>query len=207
MVARIEDKKPKNIKVGHSGTLDPAATGLLVVCVGKEFTKKMPELIKKDKSYSVEITLGRESSTGDKEGELTMVSEAKPGEEEVSEVLSRFIGEIEQVPPKYSAVKVDGKRAYKLAREGKDFELTPRKITIYSIDNVKYKYPLIKFDVRVSSGTYIRTLAEDIGKKLETGAYMSNLRRTSIAEFNVSKAYAISELKEVNLQKILASNS
>lgn len=202
-VARIEGKKPRNIKVGHTGTLDPAATGLLVLCVGK-FTKKVPELIKRDKTYEVEVTLGKKSSTGDKEGELTLISEDEPKIDTVKEVLNTFVGEIEQIPPVYSAIKIDGKRAYDLARQGKKIEMKPRKVQICSISEVEYTYPVIDFVTEVSSGTYIRTLAEDIGEKLKTGAYMSNLRRTRVGEYDIGDALKIDELTEVKLQKLLA---
>lgn len=206
MVANIEGKKPKNVKVGHTGTLDPAATGLLVLCVGKNYTKKVPQLIKHDKTYEVEITLGFTSTTADSEGELVKISDSKPSKEVISEVVESFIGEIQQVPPIYSAIKVDGKRAYDLARAGKQVELEPRIVNIYSIENITYSYPLIKFTTKVGSGTYIRSLASDIGEKLGVGAYMSNLRRTSVGDILISQAYSVSDITPELLQKILVNN-
>ncbi|MCA9328396.1 tRNA pseudouridine(55) synthase TruB [Candidatus Saccharibacteria bacterium] len=206
MVARIEGKKPRNVKVGHTGTLDPAATGLLMLAVGKKYTSQMPDLMKKDKTYQTELTLGKTSTTGDKEGEIASISETEPTLEDVQAALKQFVGEISQVPPMYSAVKVDGKRAYELARSGKEVKLKPRKVTIYSINDIIYSYPIVMFSARVSSGTYIRTLAADIGEKLGCGAYMSNLRRTAIGDAEVAKAYAVSGLNEELLQKSLASN-
>lgn len=207
MVAGIVGKKPRNVKVGHTGTLDPAATGLLVLCVGKA-TKQVESLMKQDKTYEVELTLGRVSTTGDKEGELTdtipdNLEWSAPSSEDVQSVLDSFIGEIDQVPPAFSAIKVDGKRAYDLARAGKSVELKSRKVTIYSINNVTYDFPIITFTTSVGSGTYIRSLADDIGKKLGCGAYMSNLRRTVIGERELSKAYPVSALTEGILQKEL----
>ncbi|MCA9323652.1 tRNA pseudouridine(55) synthase TruB [Candidatus Saccharibacteria bacterium] len=206
MVACIEGKKPRNVKVGHTGTLDPAATGLLMLAVGKKYTSQMPDFMKKDKTYQTELTLGKTSTTGDREGEITNVSETEPTLEDVQAALEQFVGEISQVPPMYSAVKVDGKRAYELARSGKEVELKPRKVTIYSINDIIYAYPTVTFTTRVSSGTYIRSLAADIGEKLGCGAYMSNLQRTAIGDAEISKAHAISDLNEELLQKSLASN-
>jgi tRNA pseudouridine55 synthase len=172
------------VKVGHTGTLDPFATGLLILMVGS-YTKSAQEFSKMDKTYEAEITLGSISATGDIEGEITKKSEIIPAIEEISTVLEEFTGEIEQTPHKFSAIKVDGQRAYKLAREGKEVKLEPRKVTIYSIKNVEYNYPKLKFTVEVSSGTYIRSLAEDIGEKLGTGAYLSSLRRTEVGGFSI----------------------
>lgn len=206
MVASTEEKKPRNVKVGHTGTLDPAATGLLVLCVGKNYTKRVPELIKQDKTYDVELKLGESSTTGDKEGDISLVSSKEPSPEEVEEVVNSFLGEIDQTPPVFSAIKIDGKRAYDLARSGKNVEMKSRKVNIHSISNIVYKYPFVKFETRVGSGTYIRSLATDIGEKLGTGAYMSNLRRTSIGEVSIDQALTKSEITPEKLQKILAQD-
>ena len=187
---REEFGERKKIKVGHSGTLDPAATGLLVLAIGKS-TKKLTGLTKLGKVYEVEVTLGSVSNTGDSEGEIKQVSEEGPSE--ISSSLTKFIGNIEQTPPKYSAIKVNGVRAYKMAREGKEFELKPRQVTIEYINDVVYEYPLVKFTCKVSSGTYIRSLVEDIGQDLGCGAYMSNLRRTEIGEFSVNDAIRVDQ--------------
>lgn len=202
MVARIEGKKPKNVKVGHTGTLDPAATGLLILCVGKA-TKRVPELIKKDKVYEVELTLGYTSTTADKEGEISLVSSEVPTLDQVKAVIQKFVGEIEQTPPAFSAIKVNGKRSYELARAGKPVVLTPRSVTIYSIENLIYEYPKVYFRATVSSGTYIRSLAIDIGEGLGVGAYMSQLRRTGIGDVSINKAYELSALTDEILQKTL----
>ena len=183
-------KKPK---VGHAGTLDPLATGLLIVLVGN-YCKRAQEFAKLDKVYEVEIKLGQTSTTDDEEGQKTDVSPVKPSLQVVSEVINSFVGEIEQVPPIYSAIKINGKRAYKEARKGKEVKLEPRKVTIYSITNVHYKYPFVRFTSKVSSGTYIRSLARDIGKKLGTGAYMSNLQRNKIGRYNLKSAQTIDKI-------------
>lgn len=175
-------------KVGHAGTLDPLASGLMIVLVGKEWTKQADKFIKKDKTYQVEMRLGEVSSTGDAEGVVSRYSELQPGEKKLREVIAGFVGEIEQTPPAYSAIKVDGVRAYKLARQGKKPILKSRKVQIYSIENVHYSYPVVSFTAEVSSGTYIRSLVEDVGKTLGTGAYMSALRRTAIGEYSVDQA-------------------
>lgn len=202
MVARIEGKKPRAVKVGHTGTLDPAATGLLVICVGKA-TKQVPLLIKQDKTYEVTLTLGKTSTTLDQEGEITDRSSVKPTEQEVYKTIEGFIGTSEQVPPAFSALKIGGKRAYDLARAGKSVELQARTIQIDWIRNISYTYPTVRFSARVGSGTYIRSLARDIGEKLECGAYMSDLRRTEIGTEHIAQAYAVSSLTEESLQKIL----
>jgi tRNA pseudouridine55 synthase len=204
MVANIEGRKPKNVKVGHTGTLDPAATGLLVLCIGKA-TKQVPNLIKQDKTYQVELTLGKKSTTGDKEGKIEDWGKKteEPSSERLEEVVESFVGEIFQVPPAFSAIKVNGKRAYDLARAGKEVLLEPRKVKIYSISDIKYDFPRLTFTTSVGSGTYIRSLAEDIGKKLGCGAYMSNLRRTTIGQANINNAVAVSELTEDSIKKAL----
>lgn len=185
------------VKVGHTGTLDPFATGLLVLLTGK-MTKRAMELTKLDKIYEAEMVLGAVSTTGDPEGEMTPC-ETKGCEKEITrvgleEALAGFVGEIEQVPPAFSAIKVNGQRAYKLARAGKAVEMPKRKVKIYDIQLLEFAYPVVKFRVFVSSGTYIRTLAEDIGKKLGTGAYLRALRRTQVGEFSVEDAKSLADL-------------
>lgn len=191
VVAKVRNSLKKQVgqkvKVGHTGTLDPLATGLMVLVVGG-YTKRASEYSKLDKTYEATIKLGEVSTTGDAEGEKTLVSNKKPSKTEIEKVLKSFIGQINQTPPVYSAVKIDGKRAYKLAREGKKVELEQRKVTIYDISKISYNYPFISFMVRVSSGTYIRSLSEDIGKKLGTGAYLTGLKRTSVGKFSIGKA-------------------
>ena len=215
------------VKVGHTGTLDPFATGLLILLSGK-YTKKSNEFLKLDKVYEATMKLGYTSTTGDPEGEIrqypksikfTEIEEHKDkisdfvaeGAEQcdkisnlshyeaseigkfytlsdIHSILIDFIGKIEQTPPKFSAIKINGERAYKLAREGKDFKIPSREVGIYSIEILKYAYPELKIRVHCSSGTYIRTLAEDIGKSLGTGAYLTALRRTNVSDYSVANA-------------------
>jgi tRNA pseudouridine55 synthase len=173
------------IKVGHTGTLDPFATGLMILVVGKE-CKNAGNYSKLDKVYEATIRLGQTSTTGDPEGEITDVSDIQPSKEEIEAALKQFTGEVTQRPPIYSAIKVNGQRAYKLARKGKEVEIPLRNITIYSLELIDYSYPEIKIRTHVSSGTYIRTLAEDIGQALGAGAYCNQLRRTKIADYDVN---------------------
>ena len=175
------------VKVGHTGTLDPFATGLMIIVTGKE-CRNAGEYSKLDKVYEATLRLGQTSSTGDPEGEITDVSDMVPSQSNVESVLATFIGEIKQRPPMYSAIKINGQRAYKLARKGEVFEVPERTVTIFSLDLIDYTYPEIKIRVHVSSGTYIRTLAEDIGKLLGTSAYCSQLRRTKISDQSVTQA-------------------
>ncbi len=197
------------VKVGHTGTLDPFATGLLILLSGKN-TKKSNEFLKLDKVYEATIKLGSVSSTGDPEGEISLypveklsevtteneracsvttgASDASPKLDVVKSVLNAFTGEIEQKPPKFSAIKINGQRAYKLARKGHNFETPSRKVTIYKIEILEYKYPILKIRCHVSSGTYIRTLAEDIGEKLGVGAYCLELRRLKIGDYDIKNA-------------------
>lgn len=188
IVAQAEDKRPKQVKVGHTGTLDPFATGLLVLLIGKEYTKRAGELSKLDKTYEVTMKLGETSSTGDPEGEITSIKGSVPDEKALQEALKRFTGQIKQVPPAYSAIKIEGQRAYKLAREGKEVKIEPREVTINRLEMIDYNYPEAKFITDVSSGTYIRSLVEDIAKTLGTGAYTTVLRRTIVGAYNVRNA-------------------
>jgi tRNA pseudouridine55 synthase len=189
----------KKIKVGHTGTLDPMATGLLVLVVGS-YTKKASEFSKLDKVYEATVKLGEASSTGDAEGEISPVSDTIPSEKAVREALEGFKGEIEQVPPVYSAIKIDGQKAYNLARAGKEVKIEPRKVTIYEITEIKYEYPFVSFTAKVSSGTYIRSLAQDIGEKLGTGAHLTGLKRTQVGNFPLAKAVPITM---INIDKIV----
>ncbi len=182
---------PKRLKVGHTGTLDPFATGLLIVLVGKA-TKKSNEFLKLDKEYEAEIRLGKVSTTGDPEGTIKKVYDGEAVQEEiVKNVVQSFVGEIEQTVPAFSAVKVNGERAYRLARKGIEVEMPTRRVKVYSIEVLEYQFPLLKIRANVSSGTYIRTLGEDIGKKLGTGAYLTELRRTKIDKYRVEDAVSL----------------
>ena len=181
----LSEREGHKVKVGHTGTLDPFATGLLILLAGKA-TKKAPELTKLDKVYEATIRLGETSTTGDPEGEISQSGTA-PSRAEIEAILPQFIGKIQQTPPAFSAIKINGQRAYKLARAGKTVEMPSRTVEIYSLELLDYSAPELKIRTHVSSGTYIRTLAEDIGKALGCGAYCSALRRTKIADYDISK--------------------
>lgn len=194
VVARVRrvlsEQAGKKVKVGHCGTLDPFATGLLILCVGQE-CKNAGEYMKRDKVYEATVRLGQTSSTGDPEGDIVDVSTEQPSLLEIEAVLEKFRGEIEQTPPMHSAIKIDGQRAYHLARQGKEVDMPSRKVTVHNLEVVDYSYPELKIRTHVSSGTYIRSLAQDIGEALGTGAYCTELRRISIAEWNVTDAKSL----------------
>jgi len=185
-------------KIGHAGTLDPMATGLMLMLFGSA-TKQAGRLVGLDKTYVAEMTLGATSTTGDASGELTPASSHQPTSEELKAALTRFIGEIIQTPSQYSAIKIGGVRAYKLAREGKTVAMPPRQVTIHSLKLLDYTYPTAKFEAHVSSGTYIRTLGEDIGRQLQAGAYLSALRRTTVGDFTLSQAKKLDSINTANL--------
>ena len=198
----IKAETGQRVKIGHTGTLDPAATGLLILVLGK-YTKRAGEFSKLDKTYEAEVILGKTSSTGDSEGEIVQKSDTKPTVGQVEEVLHTFLGEISQTPPAFSAIKVGGQRAYKLARQGKEVKLQPRKVTVHRLQVTEYEYPILKFSTEVSSGTYIRSLAADIGAKLGTGAYLSGLRRTQVGKFYIENALKVEDLSFSDIEKRL----
>lgn len=189
----------KKVKVGHTGTLDPFATGLMILVVGKE-CKKAGDYSKLDKVYEATVRLGQTSTTGDPEGELADSSPAKPSREAIEAVLGGFVGEITQIPPAFSAIKVGGQRAYKLAHKGEVVEMPPRQVTVHALELVGYSYPELRIRAHVSSGTYIRTLAADIGRALGTGAYCAQLRRTDIADWSVTKATTLEDLGIIDIK-------
>lgn len=182
-------------KVGHAGTLDPLATGVLVVGIGKEATKRLSEVVKKEKEYLATIKLGEVSTTDDEEGKKRKVSiSAIPGTGAVYEVVSGFVGRTKQIPPRYSAVKVSGKEAYKLARKGEKFSLKPREVEIKKIEVLEYFWPYLKLRVVTGPGVYIRSLARDIGEKLNVGGYLSELERTRVGDFAKEKTMPLNHL-------------
>jgi tRNA pseudouridine55 synthase len=201
VVARVRrvltNQQQKKVKVGHTGTLDPFATGLMILVIGKE-CKNAGNYSKMDKVYDATIRLGRASTTGDPEGEITDVSDTIPTPEQVNDAIKKMTGEITQRPPIYSAIKIDGQRAYDLARAGKVVEMPERKVTVYNIELIDYTYPNVKIRANVSSGTYIRTLAQDIGQDLGVGAYCTELRRISIDKWHIDDAVTLQSMGIVN---------
>lgn len=189
---------PKKFKIGHAGTLDPRATGLLIICTGK-FTKKIPEIQDAPKEYWTEIKLGVQTESYDTEKpEILPQDISNITEEAIKNTLDHFLGEIDQKPPVFSAIKIDGRRAYNMARAGEEVEMKSRKTTILYIKDVEINLPLVSFTVGCSKGTYIRSLAHDIGQTLEVGAYLTQLRRTKIGDYlleNGTSDYLQNEFK------------
>lgn len=204
-VCNIVRKVFQTKKVGHSGTLDPFATGLLVISVGKA-TKINQFLETLDKEYIATLMLGKTTSTLDTEGEVIMEQEVNEySKEDILTAFDSLTGEIEQIPPMFSALKVNGKRLYEYAREGKEVERKVRNIKIYSLELIEYNHPYITFKVVCSKGTYVRTLGQQIAEKLNTIGYLTSLRRISVGRFNVEDANSISELKENTNLRLLPS--
>ncbi len=224
------------VKVGHTGTLDPFATGLLILLAGK-MTKKSSEFLKLDKEYIATLKLGYTSTTGDSEGEIISyvdrevvqvclasdTGRSRPSSQGerpnfrqqppkcpqpsileplrldmIKSALKCFVGKISQIPPRYSAIKINGERAYRLARKGVEFEMPTREVEIYEIEILRYEWPELEIRCKVSSGTYIRTLAEDIGARLGVGAYLTALRRTKVGEYDVKDAIQLSDFVKKN---------
>jgi tRNA pseudouridine55 synthase len=184
-------------KVGHAGTLDPLAQGVLVVGVGREATKQLGVIVAKEKEYLATIRLGWTSTTDDNEGEKEKTKDITlPLLVHVKNVLKKFKGEIDQTPPIYSAIKIKGQEAYKLARKGKEVKMKSRKALIKKISLISYKYPYIKIKVVTGPGVYIRSLARDIGQVLGTGGYLSSLERTRVGQFTKNKALKINQINK-----------
>ena len=183
-------------KAGHTGSLDPLASGVLPICFG-EATKFSSYLLNASKTYRAHCRLGKTTTTGDSEGAVLTEVDADVETDQICAVLDRFRGEISQIPPMFSALKQQGKRLYELAREGKEVERQPRQVHIYSLQLVAHSGHSLVIDVHCSKGTYIRTLAEDIGKELGCGAYLAGLERTGVAPFWKDPVYTITQLREL----------
>lgn len=179
-------------KIGHLGTLDPLATGVLVLAVGRDSTKQISEFMKAEKDYEVELELGKVSDTYDLEGKIEETGAQIPDEEKIFEAINSFQGETMQTPPAYSAKKIGGKRAYELARKGKTVELKQVSVLI-KISDIEINPPTVSFKANVSSGTYIRSLVHDIGQKLGCGAILTDLRRTKVGDFKIEEAKKIED--------------
>jgi tRNA pseudouridine55 synthase len=194
IVARVRRRVGRKIKVGHAGTLDPFATGVLVVCVGPA-TRLASFVQAAPKRYRAEMVLGATSTTDDRDGRIARtLGAAPPAEQAVRQAIGRFVGKIQQVPPAHSAVHVDGQRAYKLARAGQEVEIPAREVHVHSIDLLAYEFPHLALDVKCGSGTYIRALGRDIGEALGVGGYCWALERTAVGVFTVEEARSTEEL-------------
>jgi tRNA pseudouridine55 synthase len=182
---------PRRTRIGHTGTLDPLATGVLVLCIGR--ATRLAEYVQRmTKTYRAGILLGAKSDTDDAEGRVTSVENVTPPSRlEVEQCLQEFLGEVEQTPPAFSAAKTDGTRAYDRARRGQQVQLAPRQVHIYGIDLLAYEYPHLNLEVRCGKGTYIRSLARDLGERLGCGALIQSLRRTRVGPFGVESALSL----------------
>ena len=203
-VVNVIRKKLNTKKVGHTGTLDPNATGVLPILVGKA-TKISKYLIEHDKTYIATIKLGEKTDTGDNEGQV-IEEKLVPTDlkkEDINNVLQSFLGKQKQVPPMYSAIKINGKKLYEYAREGKEVKIEAREIEIYKIQLLEYKNSKIKFEVECSKGTYIRTLCEDIAKKLGTVGYMEELQRTKVNNFKIGDSVLLDDITLENVEEDL----
>lgn len=191
----------KERKIGHAGTLDPLAQGVLVVAVGSSFTKKLKNYLIKEKEYVATIELGKESNTDDEEGIKKVINDIKkPTLKDIQKTLINFQGKIMQVPPQFSAIKINGSRAYQLARKQKNVNLKPRLIEVKNIEIIQYIYPKLVLKIVTGPGVYIRSIARDLGKELETGAYLKELKRTRVGDFLLKNSLTISQLKnKINL--------
>ncbi|PJA45943.1 tRNA pseudouridine(55) synthase TruB [Candidatus Uhrbacteria bacterium CG_4_9_14_3_um_filter_50_9] len=191
-------------RVGHAGTLDPFATGLLIVGVGRPATREMQKLSGLDKTYDAVFVLGASSDTDDKTGEITQKPVADVSIESLTKALKTFSGEIKQLPPAYSAIKIKGKKMYEAARAGKPLSAEPRTVTIHAISNISLEADrLVSLSIHCSTGTYIRAIARDLGIVLKGGGYVENLRRTSIGPFSLEDAHALDVLSQDRIQDIL----
>lgn len=206
-IVNILRKETSIKKIGHTGTLDPNATGVLPILIGNA-TKISKYLIEHNKTYIVEMKLGEETDTLDSEGSCIKKQEVqKLNEDKIVKVLRSFLGKQQQIPPIYSSIKINGKKAYEYARRGQAVEIKPREIEIYEINFLEYFDDVIKFQVKCSKGTYIRTLCKDIAQKLGTIAYMKELKRTKVDIFKIEKAITITNIKNktVDIKKSLIS--
>ncbi|MFA5644479.1 MAG: tRNA pseudouridine(55) synthase TruB [Patescibacteria group bacterium] len=189
-------------KIGHAGTLDPLATGLLIVAIGRPATKNISNFVKLDKKYEAEIFLGETTDTYDREGKvLKKYQGEKIKQEKLGEALQKISKRTSQIPPMYSAKKIKGQKLYELARKNIEIQRPPQKIEIYSLKLMKYRWPKIKLEIHCSSGTYIRSIAHDLGEELGCGAYLKELKRTAISKFLSKKAVKIEKLTPNNWQK------
>lgn len=198
-------RKKLNIKkVGHTGTLDPLATGVLPICIGKA-TRISDYIMEQGKSYIATLEFGKSTTTYDIEGEIVNISDKCIfSEDEINSKLKLFLGEIEQTPPIYSALKVDGKKLYEYAREGKEVKIKPRKVTIYDIKLLELDGAIAKIEVSCSKGTYIRSLIHDLGINLGSFAHMTNLIRTRVGRFNIENSIDLDEMESLDLEFILS---
>lgn len=183
-------------KAGHAGTLDPLATGILPIALG-DATKTVPFMMDAKKAYKFTLTFGENTDTWDTEGEVTETSDVRPSESDILDALPQFIGDIEQIPPRYSAIKVDGKRSYDLARSGEVVELKSRQVTVDSFDLLEFDGQAATFDVGCGKGTYIRSLARDLAAALGTCGHVTMLRRTRVGPFTLAQSFTLDAIEKL----------
>ncbi|MFA6296776.1 MAG: tRNA pseudouridine(55) synthase TruB [Patescibacteria group bacterium] len=196
-IVQIIKRENRGEKVGHAGTLDPLASGVLVIAVGREATRKISEQVKKEKEYIAKIKLGQNSTTDDEEGEKENIEvKVQPNLDDIKKVLPKFVGKIMQTPPIYSAIKLKGKEAYKYARAGKEIKLEKREVDIKDIKVLGYSWPILEINVVTGPGVYIRSLARDIGRELGCGGYLADLQRTRVGDFTIADSMPISNAEK-----------
>lgn len=194
VVAKVKRLLPRGTKIGHAGTLDPFATGVLLLLIGKA-TKLCERLMDQPKQYEATVKLGATTPTDDPESPETPTPGARPvSREQVEAALERFVGQILQRPPAFSALKVGGRRAYDLARKGHDVELQPRTVNVYAIELLGYEWPLVRLRIDCGRGTYIRAIARDLGEALGVGGHLTALVRTRVGEFSIANAAELNQL-------------
>jgi tRNA pseudouridine55 synthase len=203
VVNRIQEVLPRRTRVGHTGTLDPLATGVLIVCVG--LATRLSEYVQRmEKTYLTRLRLGAQSDTDDTEGVIESIAVSEPpSKEAVTKAMQSFLGEIVQTPPSFSAAKVTGRRAYDLARAGREVLLSPRNVYIYALDLRAYDYPWLDMEIRCGKGTYIRSLARDLGRRLGCGALVETLRRTRVGVFDLSMACSLESTSAAISRRLL----
>ena len=203
VVARVKRLLPRGVKIGHAGTLDPFATGVLLLLVGKA-TRSCEQLMGERKGYEAVVRLGARSATDDPEGPLEELPGAQPvAEDELRRAVAQFVGPIQQRPPAFSAMKVGGQRAYKLARSGEAPEMQARTVTVYDVRILDYAWPNVRLSVECGRGTYIRAIARDLGEALGVGGYLTELRRTFVGRFHVNQAVSLEQITAEGVEKYL----
>ncbi len=184
-------------KVGHAGTLDPLASGVLVVAIGRDSTRQISQIVEKEKEYIAKVKFGWISSTDDEAGEKKRISIKKPSLKDIEKIIQKFIGNIAQIPPQFSAIKIKGNRAYKMARAGETVKFKKRFVEIKNIEILSYRYPYLEIKVTTGPGAYIRSLARDLGEKLKVGAYMSDLVRTRVGDYKIINCVPLNKVDKL----------
>jgi len=203
VVDRVKRLLPRGTKVGHAGTLDPFATGVLVLLVGRA-TKLCEAMMDQPKAYDATLKLGATTATDDPESAEQITPDVRaPDRSTIDAALAHFRGTIMQRPPAYSAIKIEGRRAYDLARDGAEVQIEARPVNVYRIDLIKYEYPLVDLTIDCGRGTYIRSIARDLGERLTTGAYLTQLRRTRVGRFTTEQAVSLHSLQRETIRDVV----